>query len=129
MQSQLFLFYQDLVTIHHRSFLHHFISIPAAFISLRLFSKLFQKLLSKFKALQDHKDLAFTLQYIVVISWTSHQLRDGLRRGVSFYPFFITPPIPLQLYLALTVITPNLIHLSVHLIKKSDEQEDIPSLV
>lgn len=123
-------FRQDLVTIHHRSFLHHFGTIPVAFVFLRQMTKAAQIIASKFQlqAWEAFQNLAFKLPYIVLISWTSHQLRDGLRRGVSFYPLFVTPPLPFQLYVVAITLTPNLIHYSIYLMKKSNERESASSV-
>ncbi|EEY67141.1 uncharacterized protein PITG_04076 [Phytophthora infestans T30-4] len=35
----------------------------------------------------------------IVVAWLSHQLRDGMRRGLWFWPFGSTPPINYFLYL------------------------------
>ena len=52
---------------------------------------------------------------MIISSWTSHQLRDGIRRGIWFYPLISTPPIPYPLYLvSLIVILPFLM---VHFIR------------
>jgi len=43
---------------------------------------------------------------IFIVAWTTHHLRDGLRRGLWIAPFGHTPPLPQLLYLALITAVP-----------------------
>lgn len=38
---------------------------------------------------------------LLSVAISSHQLRDGIRRGLSFSPLYTSPPLPYQLYLFL----------------------------
>jgi len=40
------------------------------------------------------------------VAWTTHHLRDGLRRGLWIAPFGHTPALPKWLYLAATTAVP-----------------------
>lgn len=44
--------------------------------------------------------------YIFAVAWTTHHLRDGLRRGLWIAPFGHTPPLPKLLYLASVTAIP-----------------------
>jgi len=43
---------------------------------------------------------------IFAVAWSTHHLRDGLRRGIWIAPFGHTPPLPNWLYLVATVAIP-----------------------
>lgn len=43
---------------------------------------------------------------IFAVAWTTHHLRDGLRRGIWIAPFGHTSPLPVWLYLAATTAVP-----------------------
>jgi len=45
---------------------------------------------------------------IVTVAWLSHHVRDAVRRGMWFYPFGSTPPLPKAVYLATIILLPLL---------------------
>ena len=52
------------------------------------------------------RTVAASLCCIFTVAWTTHHLRDGLRRGIWIAPFGHTPPLPNWLYLAATTVVP-----------------------
>lgn len=53
----------------------------------------------------------WTLHFLVTVSFVSHHVRDGHRRGLWFWPFGSTPPIPYWLYLVIITTLPAVITL------------------
>jgi len=54
----------------------------------------------------SYRTVVIYLCCIFTVAWTTHHLRDGLRRGLWIAPFGHTPPIPQWLYLALIAAVP-----------------------
>uniref|UniRef100_A0A4W3HLC8 Transmembrane protein 267 n=1 Tax=Callorhinchus milii TaxID=7868 RepID=A0A4W3HLC8_CALMI len=77
--------------------LHCSTVIPVVAFSMRLFMWLFRL-----------KDSWCFLPWMVTISWVSHHIRDGARRGLWFCPFGNTAPVPYWLYIAITSSFPHL---------------------
>ncbi|XP_071941187.1 transmembrane protein 267-like [Antedon mediterranea] len=44
--------------------------------------------------------------YLFTLSWFSHHIRDGTRRGLWLWPFGSTPPVPYFVYFASTLVLP-----------------------
>jgi len=47
-----------------------------------------------------------SLSFMLLMAWSSHHLRDGLRRGISFYPFESSPAIDYRLYILVILLLP-----------------------
>uniref|UniRef100_UPI00193A9848 transmembrane protein 267-like n=1 Tax=Styela clava TaxID=7725 RepID=UPI00193A9848 len=107
---------KDLINIHHRSLFHTLTAVPVASFVVWVCSKYIWGLILKYKSLEQLKPLKGILivsPWIIAVAWTSHQLRDALRRGISLQPFGVTGPVPLWLYVAIVTIVPNFIRLLV----------------
>ena len=79
----------------HNSTLMFIISlIPIVICGLVTFSK------------TSYRTVVVYLCCIFTVAWTTHHLRDGLRRGLWISPFGHTSPLPLWLYLALVPTVP-----------------------
>ena len=59
---------------------------------------------------------SWTLSLLITLSFISHHVRDGYRRGIWFWPFGSTPPIPYWLYLVLITLFPGVITLIIKII-------------
>ncbi|XP_036265321.1 transmembrane protein 267 [Pipistrellus kuhlii] len=87
---------QAALTLPRRPFLHCSTLIPIVVLTLKATMHLFKL-----------KDSWCFLPWMVFISWTSHHIRDGLRRGLWLCPFGKTPPLPVWLYVVSTASLPH----------------------
>ncbi|XP_076816395.1 transmembrane protein 267-like [Clavelina lepadiformis] len=89
------------VSLPNRPIFHAVLAIPVAALVLKLVSKLFLACVNQLSLPKDFsclKSLLPTLPWLLVIAWSSHQLRDSIRRGLWFWPFGTLPPTPFVVY-------------------------------
>lgn len=55
------------------------------------------------------RDKSNELPLLLIIAWSSHQIRDSIRRGLWIWGNIKTPPIPIELYGGLLTIIPLII--------------------
>ncbi|XP_038220404.1 transmembrane protein 267 [Zerene cesonia] len=85
---------KDLNNLKHRGFLHCSSLWFAVTSILFLYSYLHRKL------------NIYILTFMLTIAYTSHHIRDANRRGLWFYPYGHTQPIPKYLYITVLSILP-----------------------
>ncbi|XP_011494071.1 PREDICTED: transmembrane protein C5orf28 [Ceratosolen solmsi marchali] len=88
----------DATHINHRPFLHCTTIPVLIWIIMYLIYKLF------------NIPILITYSWMILASFISHHLRDGNRRGLWFWPFGSTQPIPYYLYLSLCMVFPYFIY-------------------
>ena len=86
-------FFQDALHLNRRPFLH---ATTIVFILAPILQVWFAQNISFLRS----------LPYMFVVAVISHHLRDGNRRGLWFWPFGSTPPVPYWLYISCTVALP-----------------------
>ncbi|XP_029165329.1 transmembrane protein 267 [Nylanderia fulva] len=57
-----------------------------------------------------HSPILEHTSWIILASFLSHHIRDGTRRGLWFYPFGSTRPIPYYLYVSLCMFLPYILY-------------------
>lgn len=88
---------QAALTLPRRPFLHCSTVIPIAVLSVKLAVHLFKL-----------RDSWRFLPWMILVSWTSHHIRDGIRHGLWICPFGKTPPLPSSFYVISTLSLPHL---------------------
>ena len=88
-----FMFFQDVLQLNRRPFLH---ATTIVFILGPILQVWFAQNISFLRS----------LPYMFVVAVISHHLRDGNRRGLWFWPFGSTPPLPYWLYISCIVALP-----------------------
>ena len=58
-----------------------------------------------------------SLPFMFTVAVLSHHLRDSNRRGLWFWPFGTTPPLPQWLYISCTLVLPYLVGMAIQLIE------------
>ncbi|XP_063817810.1 transmembrane protein 267 [Pseudophryne corroboree] len=92
------------LNLPHRPPLHCSTIIPVVAVALKFLMQLLRL-----------KDSWCFLPWMLLISWTSHHVRDGVRHGLWLYPFGKTAPLPYWLYVAITASLPNICSLIMYL--------------
>lgn len=85
--------FQDALQLNRRPFLH---ATTIVFILGPILQVWFAQNISFLRS----------LPYMFVVAVISHHLRDGNRRGLWFWPFGSTPPLPYWLYISCIVALP-----------------------
>ncbi|XP_070164373.1 transmembrane protein 267 isoform X1 [Polyergus mexicanus] len=57
-----------------------------------------------------HSPILEHTSWVILASFLSHHIRDGTRRGLWFYPFGSTRPIPYYLYVSLCMFLPYILY-------------------
>lgn len=92
------------LTLPRRPFLHCSTVIPVVVLTLKFTMHLFKL-----------KDSWCFLPWMLLISWTSHHIRDGIRHGLWICPFGKTSPLPFWLYVIITSSLPHICSLVMYL--------------
>lgn len=114
---------QHILNLKHQSFFHAFVSIPFACLILWLLSILLWLLIEKKgwdSRFESYKNLVVYSPNILFVAWFSHQLRDSTRRGLWFWPFGHTIPVPYWIYISVIILTPYLIRIYIYARSNSD---------
>ena len=101
------------MSLSHRPIFHVVVAIPVVATLSGIFGRLLviafgQKWLIKQESV---KLILLDLPYLVIVAWTSHQLRDSLRRGLSVWPFGNLPKTSYFLYILIIAGIPCIAHL------------------
>ena len=88
--------FQDALSLRNRPFLHATTIIPVLAPVLQVWIA------------QNITSLKL-LPYMFTVAVLSHHLRDGQRRGLWFWPFGSTPPLPYWLYVTCELLLPHVV--------------------
>jgi len=120
---------QGALSLRHRPLLHAVISIPCAAGLCWLFQSFVRSTWSSKIVGTQYYVVLVNLHSIVVVAWSSHQLRDSIRRGLWFWPLGSLPPTPYWIYISTMVIVPQFLRFFVrkgYLLEQEAVSEDAP---